>query len=91
MKILVAGGYDTNNLGDHASIQVLLKDLEEYTNLLNETHNQKIALHGKKKVYSDRIAKEFALEPIKPSKSYFTINRWTKQNFLNWRRKQKRD
>lgn len=29
MKILVAGGYDTNNLGDHASIQVLLKDLEE--------------------------------------------------------------
>ena len=46
-----------------------VKDLEEYTNLLNETHNQKIALHGKKKVYSDRIAKEFALEPIKPSKS----------------------
>ena len=68
-----------------------VKDLEEYTNLLNEIHNKKIALHGKEKVYSDRIAKEFALEPIKPSKSYFTINRWTKQNFLNWRRKQKRD
>ncbi len=29
MKILVAGGYDTNNLGDHASIQVLLKDLKK--------------------------------------------------------------
>ena len=29
MKILVAGGYDTNNLGDHASIQVLIKDLEQ--------------------------------------------------------------
>ena len=68
-----------------------VKDLEEYTNLLNEIHNKKIALHGKEKVYSDRIAKELALEPIKPSKSYFTINRWTKQNFLNWRRKQKRD
>ena len=67
-----------------------VKDLEEYTNLLNEIQNQKIALHGKEKVMSD-LAKEFALEPIKPSKSYFTINRWTKQNFLNWRRKQKRD
>ena len=64
-------------------------DLEEYTNLLNEIHNQKIALHGNRKVYSDRIAKEFALEPIKPSKSYFTINRWTKQNFLEWKRKQR--
>ena len=29
MKILVAGGYDTNNLGDHASIQVLLTDLKK--------------------------------------------------------------
>ena len=68
-----------------------VKDLEEYTNLLNEIQNQKIALHGNRKVYSNRIAKEFALEPIKPSKSYFTINRWTKKNFLNWKRKQKRD
>lgn len=60
-----------------------VKDLEEQTNLLNEINNQKIALHGK----SD-LAKEFALKPIIPSKSYFTINRWTKKSYLEWRRKQ---
>tara|TARA_B100000003_G_scaffold132478_1_gene118839 strand:- start:627 stop:866 length:240 start_codon:yes stop_codon:yes gene_type:complete len=65
-----------------------VKDLEEYTNLLNEINNQKIALHGKEKVMSD-LAKEFALKPIKPMKSYFTINRWTKRAYLDWRKKQR--
>ena len=51
---------------------------------------EKILKDGNEKVLSD-LAKEFALEPIKPTKSYFTINRWSKQNFLKWKRKQKRD
>ena len=62
-------------------------DLEEYTNLINKIHNQKIATHGKEKVMSD-LAKEFALKPIEPMKSYFTINRWTKRAYLDWKKRQ---
>ena len=64
-----------------------VKDLKEHTNLINKIHNQKVAQHGKEKVMSN-VAKEFALKPIKPMKSYFTINRWTKRAFLEWKRKQ---
>ncbi len=37
-----------------------------------------------------KIAEEFALKPITPSKSYFTINRWTKKNFLEWKKNEDR-
>tara|TARA_B100000287_G_C20555934_1_gene750417 strand:- start:568 stop:771 length:204 start_codon:yes stop_codon:yes gene_type:complete len=37
-----------------------------------------------------KIAEEFALKPIVPSKSYFTINRWTKQSFLRWKKNENR-
>ena len=65
-----------------------VKDLKEHTNLINKIHNQKLAQHGKEKVMSD-LAKEFALKPIEPMKSYFTINRWTKRAYLDWRKKQR--
>ena len=29
MKLVLAGGYDTQNLGDHAMLQVLRQQLEE--------------------------------------------------------------
>jgi len=50
---------------------------------LDKLTNKKATLDGNEKA-SSSIEKEFALKPIEPMKSYFAINRFAKENYKRW-------
>ena len=50
---------------------------------LDKLTNKKAIQHGNEEA-SSSIEKEFALKPIETTKSYFAINRFAKENYRRW-------